>query len=112
METEVEGVKKKKKKTVFLLKFLKKRPSGSFGVITGYGFGKTWSKIMCEYQSQTSVLSQFLRVGLVGKGDGINLVSILLKWVGAHRSYSTCLIIHSSGEGSLLAAPLLHSRES
>lgn len=72
METEVEGVKK----MFFCSSSLRKDQEDHLVSLLVYGFRKTWSKIMCEYQSQTSVLSQYLRVGIVGKGDGINLVSI------------------------------------
>ena len=71
-----------------------------------YGFRKTWNKIMCEHQSQTSVWSQYLGVGIMGKGDGINLVFIFTK-VGRSpwESFHLPLIIHSCNEGSLLSLP-------
>ena len=66
---------------------------------------------MCEYQSQTFISSQQLAVGIVGKGEGINLFLHLPKWVGGHTSYPTSPHhLFLQAQVSVEPAPHLQSR--
>lgn len=73
--------------SVFLLKLLKKRPRAALHVTNGF---MSSEKPVIKICMNASLRLVFTVVGIVGKGDSLNLFLFLLKWVGGHICYFTC----------------------